>query len=107
MLIFGQSYASPQSMADSTIYKKIFAHFKGDVKLVSLFAKRTRNLTKREEVKLGYHCYKLAKNNDILFGWGGGFMSICMVDRIVWEQENNIFKPKLDNQSRNISREIT
>lgn len=103
MLIFGQSYASPQSMADSTIYKKIFAHFKGDVKLVSLFAKRTRNLTKREEVKLGYHCYKLAKNNDILFGWGGDLCLFAWLiglfgnKKITYLSQNLIINPEISH----------
>ena len=78
MLIFGQSYASPKPMsADSVIFKRISEHFMNDVEIVSHYAPTTRNLSKKEEILAGLKCCKLAHKGDVVFGWGGGFVSFC------------------------------
>lgn len=95
MLIFGQSYASPKPMsADSVIFKRISEHFMDKVELVSHYASKTRNLNKKEEVLLGLKCYKLAKKSDIVFGWGGGFVSFCFCVEFAWYKEELLYKSK-------------
>ena len=70
MIRFIQSYASPNSIAESTIFKMVSNFFNGNVIAVPFYDKETRNLSAAESRKLGFKNYKEAQNGDILFGWG-------------------------------------
>lgn len=72
MIIFAQSYASPQPMsADEMVYKSICKQLEGNIKIIFIHDNKVRNLKKSEALKLGVKCYKIAQNGDIIFGWGG------------------------------------
>lgn len=61
MIRFIQSYAVPESIGDSTIFKAVVSHFKDDVVVVPFYSERVRNLSKKECINIGFQNYKEAK----------------------------------------------
>ncbi len=58
MIRFIQSYAVPESIGDSTIFKAVVSHFKDDVVVVPFYSERVRNLSKKESIN-NTDCYYL------------------------------------------------
>ena len=55
MIRFIQSYAVPESIGDSTIFKAVVSHFKDDVVVVPFYSERVRNLSKKESINNTYY----------------------------------------------------
>ena len=66
MIRFIQSYASPNSIGESFIFKMVKDAFDGNVIAVPFYDKKTRNLSAAESRKFGFKNYKDAQKGDIL-----------------------------------------
>lgn len=70
MIRFIQSYAAPDSIGNSAIFKMVLNHFNGKAKPIPFYAKTVRLLSSKECREFGFANYDDAKDGDILFGWG-------------------------------------
>lgn len=90
MIIFIQSYASPKSIEQSDVYKYINEYYSGKVVPIKIYDKKTRNLSIKESIKVAINSWKLAKNDDILFGWGTDICLFAMLRNILGFKRKNL-----------------
>lgn len=68
MIRFIQSYAAPDSIGNSAIFKMVLKHFNGQAKPIPFYDKTVRLLSSKECREFGFTNYDEAKDGDILFG---------------------------------------
>lgn len=81
MIRFIQSYAAPDSIGNSVIFKMVLKHFNDKAKPIPFYAKTERLLSSKECREFGFANYDDAKDGDILFGLGGRHCAIFMVEK--------------------------
>lgn len=101
MIRFIQSYAAPDSIGESTIFKMVQKHFDGQVVPVPFYDKKVRLLSSKECREFGFKNCDEANNGDILFGWGTDIVLYSWLKNKIWGgkklnfvSQNLIFNPE-------------
>ena len=109
MIRFIQSYASPNSIGDSFIFKMVKDAFDGNIIAVPFYDKKTRNLSAAECRNFGFKNYKEAQNGDILFGWGADVVLYSWLRSLFWRgksltyiSQNLIFNPEIKSLKQRV-----
>ena len=89
MIRFIQSYAAPDSIGESTIFKMVQKHFDGQVVPVPFYDKKVRLLSTRERCEFGFKNCDDANNGDILFGWGTDIVLYSWLKNKIWGARKN------------------
>lgn len=110
MIRFIQSYAAPDSIGNSVIFKMVLKHFNDKAKPIPFYAKTERLLSSKECREFGFANYDDAKDGDILFGWGGDIVLYSWLKnrilggkkKIKFVSQNLIFNPEAMNIKQRI-----
>lgn len=110
MIRFIQSYAAPDSIEESTIFKMVQKHFDGQVVPVPFYDKKVRLLSTRERCEFGFKNCDDANNGDILFGWGTDIVLYSWLKNKIWGgkkklnfvSQNLIFNPEGMNMKQRV-----
>lgn len=110
MIRFIQSYAAPDSIGNTAIFKMVLKHFNGQVKPIPFYDTKVRLLTRNECCRFGFTNYDEAKDGDILFGWGTDIVLYSWLKnkilggkkKIKFVSQNLIFNPEMMNIKQRI-----
>ena len=110
MIRFIQSFAAPESIEESTIFKMVQKHFDGHVVPVPFYDKKARLLSRKECCEFGFKNCDDASNGDLLFGWGTDIVLYSWLKNKIWGgkkklkfvSQNLVFNPENMNMKQRV-----